>query len=134
TTYYYAKWTANTDTKYKVEYYYEENGTYPETATSSVDREGTTGATVSVTEADKTPTQDGYVFDEAEISNVLSGTVAGDESLVLKVYFKQQFTVNYEKGDHGTFETQTTENIDYGTATPAFEGTPAGEAGYSFAG
>lgn len=134
TTYYYAKWTANTDTKYKVEYYYEENGTYPETATSSVDREGTTGATVSVTEADKTPTQDGYVFDEAEISNVLSGTVAGDESLVLKVYFKQQFTVNYEKGDHGTFKTQTTTGIDYGTATPAFEGTPAGEAGYSFAG
>ena len=134
TTYYYAKWTANTDTKYKVEYYYEENGTYPETATSSVDREGTTDTQVSVTEADKTPTQDGYVFDEAEISNVLSGTVAGDESLVLKVYFKQQFTVNYEKGDHGTFKTQTTTGIDYGTATPAFEGTPAGEAGYSFAG
>lgn len=134
TTYYYAKWTANTDTKYKVEYYYEENGTYPETATDFVDRTGTTDTQVSVTEADKTPTQDGYVFDEAEISNVLSGTVAGDESLVLKVYFKQQFTVDYEKGDHGTFETQTTENIDYGTATPAFEGTPAGEAGYSFAG
>ena len=30
----YAKWTANTDTAYTVEYYYQTNGEYPSEATS----------------------------------------------------------------------------------------------------
>ena len=123
---------ANTNTKYTVEYYYQTNGKYPTTATSSdATRTGTTAKTASVTAADKTPTKTGYVFD-SNASNVLSGTIAGNGSLVLKVYFKQQFTVKYLKGTKGTFTEETYTNLDYGTATPAFSGTKTGAAGYTF--
>ncbi len=130
---YVAQWTANTNTKYTVEYYYEEDGQYSETATTSVERTGTTGTRAEVTEDDKTPTISGYVYDTGA-GNVENGTIAGDGSLVLKVYFKEQFTVTYEPGDHGTFETQTTENLNYGADTPAFSGETTGDAGYTFAG
>ena len=50
-----------------------------------------------MTEEDKEPTEVGYVFD-GSASNVLNGNIAGDGSLVLKVYFKQQFTVKYQPG------------------------------------
>ena len=87
TTTYYAKWTANTDTKYTVEFYYmNADGTYPETATNSVERTGTTDTPVSVTDADKTPA-DGYTYDETA-ANIESGIIAGDGSLVLMLYFK----------------------------------------------
>ena len=85
----YAIWTANTDTKYTVEFYYQNtDGSYPQKANESVVRnDGTTDTTVSVKDSDKLP-QDGgkYVFDESNANNVLSGTVAGDGSLVLKLH------------------------------------------------
>ena len=87
----YAIWTANTDTKYTVEFYYQNtDGSYPQKANESVVRnDGTTDTTVSVKDSDKLP-QDGgkYVFNESNANNVLSGNVAGDGSLVLKLYFK----------------------------------------------
>ena len=87
----YAIWTANTNTKYTVEFYYQNtDGSYPQKANESVVRnDGTTDTTVSVKDSDKLP-QDGgkYVFDESNANNVLSGVVAGDGSLVLKLYFK----------------------------------------------
>ena len=54
-------------------------------------RGGTTDTACAVTDADKQPSKAGYVFDESA-ANVLDGTIAGDGSTVLKVYFKQQFT------------------------------------------
>ena len=129
-----AMWEAKTDTPYTVEYYYQENGTYKTTADSSVERTGTTDTTANVTEDDVTPTKNGYVLDESDAAgNVFTGIVKGDGSLVLKVHFKQQFTVEYKKGNHGTFTETKTENIDYGTATPAAPKT-TGEAGYTFNG
>ena len=87
----YAIWTANADTKYTVEFYYQNtDGSYPQKANESVVRnDGTTDTTVSVKDSDKLP-QDGgkYVFDESNANNVLSGVVAGNGSLVLKLYFK----------------------------------------------
>jgi uncharacterized repeat protein (TIGR01451 family) len=131
---YVAQWKADDDTEYKVEYYYQVSGEYKDTADSSVTRYGTTDETAEVESGDKTPTKDGYVFDE-DAENVLEGTIAGDGSLVLKVYFKQQFTVTYTKGEHGTFEDEVTESLDYGDATPAYsKTTPSGEAGYTFTG
>ena len=84
----YAIWTANTDTKYTVEFYYQNvNGTY--TLNHSDERTTTTDTTVSVTEADKAAKENGkYVFEADNKNNVLSGVVAGDGSLVLKLYFK----------------------------------------------
>lgn len=85
----YAIWTANTDTKYTVEFYYQNtDGTYPQKANESVPRFGTTDMTASVTDEDKADKKDGqYTYDTAA-ANVESGTITGDGSLVLKLYFK----------------------------------------------
>lgn len=131
----YAQWTANPDTRYTVEYYYQENGAYPAAATNSAPRHDATDAEVKVTEADMKPAKGGYVYD-ADAANVLEGTVAGNGSTVLKVYFKQQFKVTYAPGTYGTFAQQETDGLDYGAETPA---APEGEAltheeGYTFNG
>lgn len=95
----YAQWTPNTNTAYKVEFYYQgDDGSYPSTASKTEPRTGTTDATVSVTDADKADKENGkYVYD-ATAANKESGTVAADGSLVLKLYFKlnqADVTVNY---------------------------------------
>ena len=84
----YAIWTANTDTKYTVEFYYQNvGGTY--TLNHSDERTATTDKEVSVTDADKAAKENNkYVFEADNKNNVLSGNVAGNGSLVLKLYFK----------------------------------------------
>ena len=76
-------------TSYKVEYYYQKNdgsfGTTPDSV--SADRAEVAGNTAAVTEADKTPTKSGYVFDNGNINNVLTTIVKPDGTTVLKVYF-----------------------------------------------
>lgn len=93
----YAQWEANTDTAYKVEFYYQNGDSYR--LNHSDERTGTTDATVSVTDADKADKENGkYTFDANNINNKKSGTVAADGSLVLKLYFKlnqADVTVNY---------------------------------------
>lgn len=84
----YAQWTANTDTKYTVEFYYQDDNGSGYTKNKTDERHGTTDITVEVTETDKTPSSEKYVFEEDNDDNVLSGTIAGDGSLVLKLYFK----------------------------------------------
>lgn len=92
----YAQWEANTDTAYKVEFYYQNDDSYR--LNHSDERTGTTDATVSVTNADKADKENGkYVYDTTA-ANVESGIVAADGSLVLKLYFKlnqADVTVNY---------------------------------------
>lgn len=89
-------WTARNDTKYTVEFYYQyknEDGelVYPAADDESVvrdERTGKTGTTANVTENDKANKQNNmYVYDLAA-ANVESGTIVGDGSLVLKLYFK----------------------------------------------
>ena len=84
----YAIWTANTDTKYTVEFYYQNvGGTY--TLNHSDKRTATTDTEVSVTDTDKAAKENNkYVFEADNKNNVLSGVVAGNGSLVLKLYFK----------------------------------------------
>ena len=76
--------------QYKVEYYLD--GAIDSSRTQTLEAE--VGKTVTVTPAAIA----GYAFDEDNENNVLSGTVAADDSLVLKVY--------YTKSDI-TFETDT---------------------------
>ena len=133
-----ALWTANTNTKYKVEYYYQVNGAYNKTPTDSVVRAGTTDTIASVTSADKKPNANvaptgTYVFD-GDAGNILSANINGDESTVLKVYFKQQFKVTYLPGTKGTFEKEINKNIDYGSKTPAYGGEITGAPGYTWSG
>ena len=84
----YAIWTARDDTKYTVEFYYQNgDGTY--TLNHSDERTATTDTEVSVTADDKAAKENNkYVFEADNKNNVLSGVVAGDGSLVLKLYFK----------------------------------------------
>ena len=85
----YAIWEAKTDTKYTVEFYYEDaNGNYTLNHKDET-RTATTDTRVEVTDDDKAAKENGkYVFDEHNANNVLSGNVAGNGSLVLKLYFK----------------------------------------------
>lgn len=129
---YYATWVPNPDTKYTVEFYYEKNGEYSETPDSSETRTGTTDTKAEVTDDDKKPSLEDYILDP-NADHVFEGTISGDGKLVLKVYFKQKFTVIYEPGDHGTFAKETNPNLDYGVDTPKAP-EPTGETGYVFAG
>lgn len=92
----YAQWAPNTNTAYKVEFYYQNGDSYQ--LNHNDERTGTTDTTVSVTNADKEAKENGkYVYDTTA-ANVESGIVAADGSLVLKLYFKlnqADVTVNY---------------------------------------
>ena len=115
-----AHFNAKDDTTYRVEYYYESQGRYPASTDNYEIRTGKTDAAVSVADSDKMKA--GYVYDTTA-SNVESGIVKGDNSLVLKLYFKQQFTVTYQPGDHEFFTEQVIGGISYGDKTPEFTGT-----------
>ena len=131
----YAQWAPNTDTKYTVEFYYQndDGATYPSTASKTDPRTGTTDTTVSVTNADKEAKEDGkYVYDTTA-ANVESGTVTADGSLVLKLYFKLnqfQLTINYvyEDGSEAATSHSSTLTVgeDYSVNSPEIEGyTPS---------
>lgn len=85
----YAVWEPAADTPYRVETYYQQlDGSYLDDPHHAEIRKGTTGTPVSVTEKDKLSRSTAYVFDEGLAGNVLSGVVAADGSLKLKLYFK----------------------------------------------
>ena len=122
---YTAQWEALVDVwPYRVEYYYESGGKYPATASSYDTRTAPeTQGTVSVTDADKRPTRPGYEYD-AEADNVESAALK-ESGTVLKLHFRQVFTVTYTDGASGAaFEDQVTDGLGYGDATPHFSGTP----------
>ncbi|BFL14465.1 InlB B-repeat-containing protein [[Clostridium] hylemonae] len=131
---YVAQWKAADNTKYTVEYYYQNEGTYPETTENRRDAYGTTGDTAKLTADDTQTARAGYVYDSEYEGNVTEGTINGDGSLVLKVYFKQQFSVVYKPGTQGTFPERVYDDLDYGVKTPAFGAQPTGNPGYTFAG
>ena len=122
---YTAKFTPNEDTPYTVNIYLSDaNGNYGDPATSDV-RTATTDTKVSVTDADK-QAPEGYALDP-NANNVFEGTVAGDGSLILKVYFakdeigenpedpgdnipdKYQILFTYEATENGQVEGTTYE-------------------------
>ena len=137
----YAVWTANTNTKYTVEYYFEnlddENFTKDEDKTQYLT--GVTDATANV--PNPIPTFPGFTFDDDNRENVLSGTIAGDESLVLKLYYtRNTYTVIYDKGHHGTLSgdgvdtttgNKTVPDLKYGAPMPAAP-TVTVDEGYQF--
>ena len=112
----YAQWTPNTNTKYTVEFYYQDGDSYR--LDHSDPRTGTTDTTVSVTDTDKADKENGkYTFDANNINNKESDTVAADGSLVLKLYFKLnqfQLTINYVYADGTTAATSHSETLTVG--------------------
>lgn len=134
----YAIWTPKDGTNYRVQDYLQNpDGSWPDEPSYSTSASGKTGATVH---ADTTKSYTGYTFDAGNDKNVLTGSVAGDGSLVLKRYYAiNTCKVTYLPGDHGAFEPAAYEAL-FGTETPKFQGQtddngkPKGESGYNFAG
>jgi hypothetical protein len=97
----------NLNKEYKVEYYYEDsNGDFVKDSESQP-REGVSGDTVSVTEEDKTPVKDGYVYDSDNKDNVITTELTPSGDTILKVYF----TYEKEEIEPTTPEETTTEEV-----------------------
>ena len=112
---YTAQYTANTDTEYTVEYYYEtvEGGQYEKDDSKTETKTGTTDTTATVTAT----AEEGFEA-ATGVGEVLSGTIAGDGSLVLKVYYnRERYTVTFEADG----ETIDTKEVLYGGKVAATE-------------
>ena len=88
----YAKWQANSNTKYNVHYYAENlDGTDYDLALIDP-LFGVTGTNVSAEIKDF----EGFSFADGNPNNILNGNVSGDESLVLKVYYsRNSYTITF---------------------------------------
>ena len=108
----YAQWTPNTNTVYKVNVYVmNTSGGYPTTPTTH-SYTGTTDTSVTIDESIYYPDKSGQFWLDINKSNVLTGTIKGDGSLVLVVYIERaSHTVTYN-GNGGTPVTQT-RNVYY---------------------
>ena len=86
-------------------------------------------------EAPDTYRKDGYTYSffvkdgNAQVQKVAYTA----PTATLTFYYHRPYTITYQKGNHGTFAKQTYTAF-MGAATPAFDGTPTGEAGYTFKG
>jgi uncharacterized repeat protein (TIGR02543 family) len=123
----YAKWTANTNTAYSVQYYQQDlsGGGYTLHETESLS--GTTGATATAVAKSYT----GFAENTGHASRVASGTIAGDGSLVLKLYYdRSTYTVSYSS-DGGSAVSATT-GVRYGATISA--PTAPTKTGYTFSG
>ena len=120
-----AVWTANTDTKYRVEYYWEnvENDEYTLHETSNL--QGTTDTTATAKIKDFA-----HFTYKATASN--SGNIAPDGSLVLKVYYtRDKYNVTFESNGGTLKSGEINQILKYESAAvaPVFTRT-----GYTFIG
>ena len=96
---YTAKWSANTNTAYKVEYYLENVGKngYDLITNETEDLVGTTDTTANAEQK----VFEHFTFDASK--STLSGNINGDGSLVLKVYYaRNTYNVTTNNTDGGT--------------------------------
>ena len=121
-----AVWSAHTDTKYRVEYYWEnvENDEYTLHETS--DMQGTTDTAA-------TAEQKAYEhFTLNAAASTMQGNIAGDGSLILKVYYtRDKYNVTFESNG-GTLKSGEVNQIlkyEGSAAAPVFTRT-----GYTFIG
>ena len=124
----YAKWTANSNTAYKIQHYQEKlDGTYELKDTEN--KTGTTGS--SVTASSKSYT--GFTYDSSNTYNVKTGTISGDGNLTLKLYYNRNtHTVTFKDG---STTLKRYDNVKYGTAISSLSGIPTPtKTGYTFDG
>ena len=123
---YTAQWSANTDTAYKVEYYLENlagDGYEVQEETFS----GVTGSTVTA----NAKAISGFTYD-SNADNVISGTIAGDGSLVLKLYYtRNSYDAKWYDCDGTTLLTTTQAKYQQTISTPE---VTAIRDGYTFGG
>ncbi len=125
-----ARWQANSDTPYREEYWLQNlTGTgYTQDAAAAEDREGTTGDFVTAT----TKSFTGFSENTSPTTGrVVTGTIAGNGSLVLKRYYdRDTYTVTFES--NGGSSIASTTGVRYG-ATISEPATPT-RSGYDFIG
>ncbi len=126
--------TANTSTEYKVEHYLMgTDGSYPDTPEDRETFRGTTGNVVTATPLVK---YTGFTYDDAQSALTKSGTIAGDGSLVLKLYYsrnKYKVTYIYEGTIPDGAPPVPVEKEYYHGETVTIASVPA-VAGYNFEG
>ena len=123
--------TANGNTTYKVEHYQEQlNGSFVLKETENLSGETGTKATANP------KSYEGFTYDEDNNANVKSGTIKGDGSLVLKLYYvRNKYKVMYEytgTAPDGATTLPPTATYKYGASVTV---APAATAqGYAFSG
>ncbi|NLK53167.1 MAG: hypothetical protein GX295_12115 [Syntrophomonadaceae bacterium] len=123
----YARWTANTDTAYKVEHYQQDVSGPGYTLKDTDNLSGTT-ATTATASAKVYP---GFTENTGHESTVASGTIAPDGTLVLKLYYdRSTYTVSFNSNSGSAVSDIT--GVRYGATIPAPD-NPA-KTGYTFAG
>ncbi|MBC5711782.1 InlB B-repeat-containing protein, partial [Hungatella sp. L12] len=113
----YAQWTPDKNTKYSVAYYYQnsDNGKFVEDTRLRDDtRTGVTGTLVEIDKDDKIAEKAGYILDNSQIKS-WQGTISGDGKLVLKVYFKLQYTIAITGDDHVNITSDSPIYVDWGS-------------------
>ena len=122
----YAHWEARNDTPYKVEHYQEQlDGTYELKETENLT--GTTDTTATAVPKDD---YTGFTYDETVKGTVKTGTIAGDGSLVLKLYYtRNSYTVTFDSMGGSKIDDQKVKYQE--TATKPTDPT---KSGYTFAG
>jgi hypothetical protein len=99
---------------YTVEYYYEnDEGEFDKEQTIST-RTGVSGETVSVTEDDKIPSKEGYIYDQNNKQTVIQEVANLDGTTTLKIYFVHDKSGAEETSStgQGVTEKETTKPSD----------------------
>ena len=98
----YAQWTPSKNTQYKVEHYWQNlDGKYPASPTETNTFYGTTGTQVNAEPKD----YEGFTYDSEAEGTVASGTISGDGTLVLKLFYSRnthKVTYNLNGGTGAT--------------------------------
>lgn len=122
---------ANDNTAYKVEHYQQNLNDGGYTLKDTENLTGTTGATATAT----AKTYDGFTFDENNANNVLSGTIAGNGSLVLKLYYtRNSYKVTYKYESDVAGQSNLPEEASYKYGAEVKVAAAATAAGYTFSG
>ena len=127
----YAQWLPNTDTAYTVEYYQENISDNNYTLVQPIESlSGTTGENVTANNANDR--YEHFTFDSENSNNVLSGEIARDGSLVLKVYYKRdRHTITFDSNGGQSTSSLTKK---YGDTIATAEFPTVAKSGSEFSG
>ncbi|ADY14262.1 InlB B-repeat-containing protein [Sphaerochaeta globosa] len=123
----YAKWTPNTNTAFKVEHYLQDLSGSTYTLSDTENMTGITGEPVTAEAKSYT----GFTENTSNTSKVDSGTVAGDGTLVLRLYYdRNTYSVNFIENEGSAVSDLT--GVRYGATITA--PTAPTRTGYTFGG
>lgn len=123
----YARWVPDSNTAYAVEHHQEDVSGSGYTRYASESKSGTTGSIVEAMAKNYT----GFAVNTGHPSSVASGTIAGDGTLVLKLFYdRDMFAVSFIENEGSSVA--DLDGVRYGATVPAPEAPT--RIGYSFGG